>query len=247
MIYDSICIMLPTYGRSNTLLPKFITSCTATADILSNLKFAFCVNEKDYDTYNYLKSLPWPKKENVLIVQEFTKEPNLAVYFNILYHETKKFGERCLVSMLGDDMEFLTQGWDSHILNIVNRYKGVGVFWCNDDYIAKEKMCVNAFWSRMFIDATEYPFMAEVFRGDMIDYVWRKIAKYTKTAHYLPNVIIKHNHNTSKPQNQWDSTFNRLRPAQQQGHKVGKGEAKKIAHLMADNLIKKGLTGNAID
>ena len=247
MIYDSICVMLPTYGRSNSLLPRFVSSCTATASDLKNLKFAFCVNQGDHDTYRYLKSLPWPNRDNVLIVQEFTKEPNLAVYFNILYNETKKFGENCLVSMLGDDMEFMTPNWDRDIISLVNQYKGIGVFWCNDAYIAKERMCVNMFVSRMFADATEYPFMAEIFKGDMIDYIWRKVAKYTKTAHYLPNVVIKHNHNTSKPQNQWDSTFNRLRPAQAQGHQIGKEKAREIAHAMADALIRKGLVGDAID
>lgn len=246
MKYDSICLMLPTYGRSETLLPRFITSATATAKNLADLKFAFCINEKDTKTYDYLMRLPWPNRKNLLIVFEKTEKPNLAYYFNLLYTGAQIFGDGCVASMVGDDMEIITPGWDEKILNAINQYDGIGVFWCNDDYIAKERMCVNMFVARKFVDATERPFMAEEFEADMIDYVWRKIAKYTRTAHYFPDIIIKHNHNTSKPRGQWDSTFNRLRPSQAQGHVVGKGRAKEIAHKVADTLIAKGMYGSSI-
>jgi hypothetical protein len=88
--------------------------------------------------------------------------------------------------------------------------------------------------------------MCEEFAGDMIDYLWTKVGKYTRTSHYLPNVIIKHNHNTAKPKEQWDATFNRLRPAQAQGQEVGKKRARQIAAEIAAILIKKGFVGDSV-
>lgn|SRR4030042_625898 len=245
-MYDSICVMLPTYGRSGTLLPTFINSCMETASDVNHIKFAFCLNQKDVETDRFLKLFKWPKKENLLIVYESTDKPNLSLYFNMLYRETTVFGDNCLVSMLGDDMEFRTPGWDKFILDAVNMYNGIGIFWCNDNYIAHERCAVNLFVTRKMVDATEHPFMCEEFAGDMIDYLWTKVGKYTRTQHYFPDVIIQHNHNTSLPKEQWDATFNRLRPAQAEGHAVGKPRAKQIAHEISDILIRKGLVGNSI-
>ena len=162
----------------------------------------------------------------------------------MLYHVSENFGDDCLVSQLGDDMVFKTHGWDTRLLDIVNSYNGIGVFWCNDDYIAHERCAVNLFVTRKMVEATERPFMCEEFAADYIDYLWTKVGKYTRSCHYLQNVIIKHNHNTSKPKEDWDPTFQRLKVIQDQASVLGKARAKEVAREIADILIKKGFIGD---
>jgi hypothetical protein len=246
MIYDKISLMLPTYRRSTTYLPRFIESAMMTAKNLNNVCFAFCVNKGDFDTIDYINSLYWTKCGACVVCLEETTKPNLAKYFNILYDQTVEYGDNCVVTMMGDDMEFRTPGWDVKILEAINAYDGVGVFWANDDYIAKERCPVNMFVTRKMVEATEKPFMCEDYEADMIDYIWGKVGKYTKTSHYLPDVHIWHNHSTNKPQVDWDESFKRLAVVQAEAHKIGKEKAKEIARGIADTLIKKGFVGNSI-
>jgi hypothetical protein len=171
----------------------------------------------------------------------------LAKYFNAMYNYTMTKPERgTVVSMTGDDMSFETTGWDRILLDLINVYRGTGAFWCNDAFIAREKCAVNLFVTRDFVEATEHPFMCEDFAADLIDTVWTLVGKYTRTQHFLPDVIIRHNHNLKKPQAQWDATFKRLGVGRAEAHVLGKPRAKDVARKIADILISKGLTGDSI-
>lgn len=241
-MYDQICIMVPTYGRAHTMLPILIESCLGTSVNKPSLNFCFCINKNDPDTEKYLKSVSWPAK--VFYIYENLQNPNLAVFYNMMYKTTECLGKNCVVSMIGDDMEFKSCGWDREILAIINQYNGIGVFWCNDNYIAREKLCVNLFVTRKMVEATEHQFMDERFPGDMIDVVWYDIGRLTKSLHFLPNVIIQHNHNTRQPKEKWDNTFNRLAPARKQGHRLGKSVCLETAQQIANILVRKGYVGD---
>lgn len=243
MYWDKICLMLPTYGRSKTSLPVFIETALRTAKRPNDIMFSFCVNQNDFDTENFIRSFGI-NTGNYVIVKEQLAKPNLAIFFNKCYEAGKDFGDQCLATMMGDDMEFKTNGWDDVVLKLINKYDGIGVFWCNDDYIAHERMCVNMFITRKMVKATETIFMDELFLADMIDYIWYHVGRMTKSLHYLPDIIIKHNHNTAKPVDQWDNTFIRLRPAQAQGHAIGKLKAHQQAEIIAKRLISKGFMGD---
>ena len=247
MTYNRICCMIPTYGRSNTLFPVCLKTAIETSSSPSSVCFALCINVRDVETQEFLAAYDW-RGHDWETFEENLPSPNLATYFNMLFDKTKTKPERgTLVTMLGDDMEFLTPNWDKLILDAVNAYKGVGVFWANDDYIARERCPVNLFLARDFVDATEHPFMCESFDAEMIDYIWGKVGKYTKTSHFLPDVHIKHNHNTRKQRSEWDDTFKRLNVIQERVHKGGgKARAKEIAVKIADVLKAKGFTGDSV-
>jgi hypothetical protein len=244
MNYDRICLMLPTYKRSKTYLPQFIDSAIAMSNP-RKICFAFCVNENDQETRNYLLHKDFNGIDIVLVSENLSK-PSLAKYFNMLYEAVMKFGENCVVSMLGDDMVFKTNGWDQRILDLINMYEGVGVFWCNDDYIAHERCPVNLFVTQKMVKATGKPFMCEEFGADYIDYLWGKVGKYTATSHYLPDVIIWHNHSTNKPPEQRDPTFQRLSKVQDEAKQLGKKRCKEIAAEIAETLRSKGFVGDSI-
>lgn len=244
--YNRICCMLPTFGRSATHLPQFLDSFIVMSSSPQAVCFCFCVNVNDEDTRNFLANYNWRGYEWEIIPEDLPK-PNLAIYFNLMFNSTKTAKQPgTVVSMLGDDMVCRTRRWDQRILKLINAYNGVGVFWCNDDYIAKERCPVNLFVTRQFVDATEHPFMCVDFPGDMIDMVWGYVGHYTKTSHYDPDTHIFHNHNSHKPEAQWDSTFKRLVPSQREGHRLGKPYAREVAIKIANVLKLKGLTGNSI-
>jgi hypothetical protein len=242
--YNKICLMTPTYGRSTTYLPTFIDSALKTWDSQKPISFAFCVNIRDQATREYLRSVDFKGCE-WWIADECLPKPNLGAFFNTLYGSLKSRNEPATIAtMLGDDMEFRTHGWNIHMLDLINQYQGIGPFWCDDDFIARERCPVNLFVSQQFVDATERPFMCEQFQGDMIDWIWAKVGKYTRTSHFHPEVHIFHNHDGSKEHP--DATSKRLLPSKQQGHAVGKGRARQIAADIAEILKRKGLVGDSI-
>jgi hypothetical protein len=241
--YDKIAIMVPTYGRHNSYLPAFVDSALSTMTDSETIEFRFCVNKNDGETKNYIKNKSF-KGCHVHLLEEDLGKPSLSVFFNMLY---ATFSDpKTIVTLLGDDMIYRTPGWDRRMLDLINLHEGVGVFWGNDDYIAREKMCVNMFVSRQFVEATEHPFMCEEFDADMVDVLWYRVGQFTKSLHYDPNIHIWHNHNGSKKKENWDATFKRLQPARDQGHRVGKGRCDEVAREIADILISKGLTGESV-
>jgi len=242
MVYNKINLMLPTYKRHTTSLPLFINTAIETVSKIKNICFTFCVNQKDQATTDFLNAYDWPFGCEWGIIQEASIQPNLSKYFNMMYDKGKFTSPSTIVTMLGDDMEFKTPGWDLKLLEIINNYQGIGVFWCNDDYIARERLCVNLFVTRKMVEATRREFMCPLYHADMIDWVWMEIGKLTHTGHYLRDVIIKHNHQTMKQADDWDETFSRLRPVQMVANQsINQQKGKIYANIIAAELINQGI------
>ena len=238
--YDIINIMLPTYKRTNDLLPKFLKSIYNTADNLAQLRLTMCVNKNDSETLQFIDEYEFGDLKHETKIEN-TRQPNLAKYFNLMEEESMWQGDNTIITMFGDDMEFLTRGWDTKIIDRINEQQGVGVFYCNDNFIAKKSLCVNLFVTRPFVDATQVPFMCDIYHADMIDLVWYYVGYYTSTLHYFEDIEIQHNHNTKKPEMKWDETFRRLRPVQSLANKEeNQAKCQRYAGLIARNLIRSG-------
>jgi predicted transcriptional regulator len=92
------------------------------------------------------------------------------------------------------------------------------------------------------VEATRKPFMCEFFHADMIDMVWTMLGAMTGTLRYQEDIVIQHNHSTKQKQNQWDETFQRLRPVQIAANgKENQKLAASYATLCAKNLIDAGI------
>jgi hypothetical protein len=239
MKYEKICLMLPTYKRIDKLT-SFIDSAFSTADTPSKLYFSFCVNEKDTETIEYLKGRYWLKPDQYEIILENTRQPNLALYFNKMYNETK-FTD-AIVSELGDDMLFITPGWDTRITETINAAEGNCIVYFNDDYVAQEKCCVNMFVTRELVQKTMKEFMCPFFHADMIDMVWTMIGAMVGILRYQHDIIIQHNHSSKLPKEKWDETFQRLSPVQKAAN-AGPNRKLAVAYatLCAKNLIDAGV------
>jgi len=238
---QKIVLMVPTYKRID-MLRKLIDSALNTAKDVENIKFAFCVNEKDIDTWKTISEqiyFPFGASQ-YQIVFENTNQPNLSLYYNLLYQNLRWKESNTIVSMVGDDMQFISPNWDEQIRQNIE-YKSI--IYLNDDYIAGEKLCVNLFTTRYIVDATEKPFMCEKFHAEMIDVVWFNVGNLTGLIKYLPNVILKHNHLMSKNIEDQDETYKRLEPLRNMynNDKENFIYANKYAHIVAFNLINNGI------
>lgn len=239
--YDKICLMLPTYKRISSLT-SVIDSALKHANDPSSLRFCLCVNEKDKETLAYLNSRYWPNENHLDVILENTRQPNLSFYFNEMYKRTRFNELGTLVSELGDDMVFCTKGWDDRVLEEINKREGKAIVYCDDNYIAHEKCCVNLFTSRMMVEASKKPFMCEFFHADMIDMIWTMVGTMTGTLVYLQDVIIQHNHSTKKNKDDWDETFKRLAPVQKAANgSENQRYAAVYATLCAKNIIEEGI------
>jgi hypothetical protein len=145
--------------------------------------------------------------------------------------------------MIGDDMVFETQGWDKEILSEINKRKGHAIVHCNDMYLGNGKCCINLFTTREMVKKQERPFMCPHFQADMIDMVWYFAGVMTGTIAYREDIIIRHEHESSKEQFLQDETYRRLQPIQQviNGNKENMKLAKAWATMCAASLIENGV------
>jgi len=244
-MYDKIWLMVPTYKRVEWI-QRFIDSAIIMSDDPEKIAFCFCTNVKDKKTVEGIKLSIYDENDelkvgDILFVEEKSIQPNLSLYFNMMYDAVieAERGKDCVVSMLGDDMVFETKGYDTRLLDEINKHEGIGVFWCDDGYIAHDKCCVNLFVTKKFVEATGQPFMCPWYKADMIDAIWWMVGKQTQTCRYLGDVVIKHLHNTSL--GGYDPTFQRLRPLQISANAPDMQQKGRVyATLSSGNLISAG-------
>lgn len=207
MRYNKINLMLPTYKRvKNGKLPRFISSCITNTGSFKNVCITFLVDNDDSETIFYIEHLQMPIKWDFMYWRG--KQPHLGKMYNQIYERTIFRDEGTLVSMVADDMEWKTSGYDIAILNAINKCDGIGLVYCNDGFQGK-KLCVNLFTSRKYVERTRMPFMCELFPAYFIDTVWMRVAKKTKTVIYLDDVLLKHHHASFNKKN-IDVTYRRL-------------------------------------
>lgn len=210
MEYRKINVMLPTRGRSQTLLPAHFKSAVECVGDPSKVKYTLLVDNGDEGTTDFLASLHVPF-ELAIIGQDGGSYPHLAEFYNTLYNRTPFNDADTLVSMVGDDMEWRTKGFEGLILDAVNERRGLAVVCCDDGYHHSRKRFVNEFTTRMIVDATHKPFMCPSFPADYIDDMWWMISERIGTTVWLDSVTLYHNHASRYPQNARDETCQRLR------------------------------------
>jgi hypothetical protein len=238
MTYELINIMIPSYMRVE-MLRECILSAVDTAD---HICFTVCVNHKDEATLKFLANFPFGK---ICAVVEKTTQPNLSYYYNKMYALTP--WKNAVVSMIGDDMVFKTDHWDKKILNEFNVHHGNLILYCNDGSMMRDKMCVNLFTTRKIVTAQKKPFMCERYQADMIDFIWFLTGKYTDTIKYRDDIVIEHRHNSARPVDQRDETFQRLVKYQKRAKSDDEMKyAIMYASACAAHLLKNGIGVNPV-
>jgi glycosyltransferase involved in cell wall biosynthesis len=207
VLYDSINIMCPTFGRSHNKLPRMIQSALKTASRPDRLRFTFMLHEGDEDSRKVVEQLVPEKQRDIL--WENRETPHLAIFYNRMYAETRFQEIGTLVSMIGDDMIFESGGWDTEVLRVANDYDGICVIHGDDCFCWHDRCCINLFSTRRYVDAmAPHPFMCPEFPCDGMDVVQHEIGNRVGRRVYLPAVKIRHDHATAGVH---DRTYTRLR------------------------------------
>lgn len=253
MAYDRINLLIPTYRRcrktskktpeGNDLWEGKLVTCLQTSMESTELPtsevidYTFMVNEKDTATMNFLQWRMQGYKFQILTENEPT--PHLAKFYNRLYDETKFNAPGTLVSLIGDDMKFLTKGYDQRILAEVNKKVGCCFVYCNDAYMAGPNCAVNLFTTRKYVEATGKPFMRPDYKAEMMDKIYSRVGDVINVGVYLSDVIIEHDHEGKKPEHLWDECFKRLTPIQRAAHaNPGKGDGSPDMHAYVNEIVK---------
>jgi hypothetical protein len=189
--------MLPSYKRPDRFA-TFYESAMQTAARPENIIVTLCRNFADQTEYALGK--------NVSLIHEDTTVPDLSHYFNMMYEAA---GKQELVSLLGDDMLFLTQDWDTKVLDEINSRNGISFVTCNDNYVHDKDIPVNFFTTPELVDACGGEFVCPGFRADWIDTAWGELARLLECYVYLEDVVISHEHVTKTGKD--DETYRRLR------------------------------------
>jgi len=245
MYFDKINLFLPTRKRvKNGKLKKYLSSAIDTWYSKDNVVFTFLIDSDDDESKEYLEEFVAandPSRERThIIINTDVEKPHLANFYNKMYEETKFKDPGTLVSMTGDDMVFATDGWDRKILDAANQTQGMGIIYCDDDYVQHENLCVNLFVTRALVEATGKPFMCPYYAADYIDTVWMNVGIGSSLLRYLGDVKIRHEHSGSLPADTYDETFIRLRGGwkEAQDHTAELGN---YVHDIVQNLKKNGV------
>ena len=100
-----------------------------------------------------------------------------------------------IISMIGDDMVFLTPGWDEMLIEEFKTAKldlihGV---YCNDGYHG-EKLAVNFFCHRRYAELMNGKFMREEFKINWIDQWLHQVFQSVGRLKYRGDIMIEHRH-----------------------------------------------------
>lgn len=237
--HEEICLMVPTRGRAETKLPRFVDSALRQAAEPERLRFAFCVDPDDVGTIDYLRRSPLASDAYEIHSQQ-GQGPHLASMYNQLYSDTQFAGPGTLVSMVGDDMIFRTPGFDARILDAINAREGRAVVHCRDG-VLDGLIFTNLFVSRQLVEATGAPFMCPEFAADMIDVVWTVAARLVGLDVYLDDVMIEHDHCSLGASGDRDATDRRLEQLRQ-GYRTQTHHVRANAHgaVIAQRLLDAG-------
>jgi hypothetical protein len=186
-----IALLVPSRERIDRKL-ELINSIKHTVNSLDNIRLYFGTDLDD-PTRDHLLAVIRNESfiENVDI-DNHGKYLNLGVLWNICARASKEE----ILSMVGDDMVFMTKGWDTEILNEFSPEKcppdNFKMVHCYDGRHGA-KIAVNAFLHRKYMEITGY-FMREEFPVDKVDIWLQQIYNAFGRLTYRGDIHIEHKH-----------------------------------------------------
>ena len=146
-----------------------VASIEATVDNINNVNLYFGIDDNDptkEEAFQLAKDHPFVK---IIEIHNDGTFPGLGKLWNICL----KASNEEIIAMIGDDMIFVTKGWDTKILSEFDSQScpkdNVKMVYCYDGRHGR-RMAVNAFIHRRYTEITGY-FMREEFKVDFID-IW---------------------------------------------------------------------------
>ena len=195
----NIALMCPTRNRMNKLM-TLVSSLVCTIDNNKNVILVLGVDEDDPAKKHYAfleKNIPFIR---LVEFQNNGKFLGLSTMWNTM---AKKI-DADIYAMIGDDMTFMTPGWDIEILKEFTEPNcpkdKIQMLHCNDGmrgpgniHAAVPPLCVNFFLHKNYIQATGYfvePYMENTHHDTWPQIIFDKLGR-TKYRH---DILIKHLH-----------------------------------------------------
>tara|TARA_R100000664_G_C2759090_1_gene148514 strand:- start:2250 stop:2993 length:744 start_codon:yes stop_codon:yes gene_type:complete len=184
-----ISILVPTRERMNNRL-TLVFSILSTVDDINNVDIYFGV-DKDDPTLETIKKIS--EGINCLKIIEIDNKGKflgLGKLWNILVKKT----DAEIISMIGDDMVFKTNGWDTKLIEEFTNMPSdkIQAIHCNDDCHG-EKLAVNLFCHRKYADILG-GFMREEFKINWVDQWLHQCFDAFGRLKYRNDIMIEHRH-----------------------------------------------------
>jgi len=187
-----ISLLVPSRERLNlklTLISSLISSC----DDISNIELVFGTDEDDPKKATIERICDNTSFARTITINNNGKFIGINRIWNTLFEQT----ESDIVGYIGDDMAFMTPGWDTEI---INEFTGenlpddkLKLVHCYDGYRQRDEICVNAFTTRKYYDTVGY-FTRPEFLINWSDQWMYQSYKAFNRVKYRRDIHIQHNH-----------------------------------------------------
>ena len=185
-----IAILVPSRERMNRRLTMLMSILTSVKDI-NNVNVYFGVDEDD-PTRDIIKkvaaAIPCVK---IVDIKNEGKFIGLGKMWNLCVAASNEE----IISMIGDDMVFLTPGWDEMLIEEFKTAKSdlIHGVHCNDGYHG-EKLAVNFFCHRRYAELMNGKFMREEFKINWIDQWLHQVFQSVGRLKYRGDIMVEHRH-----------------------------------------------------
>lgn len=185
-----IAILVPSRERMNRRL-TLIMSVLATVKDINNINIYIGVDEDDptRETIKKIaKGIPCVK---IVDIKNDGKFIGLGKMWNLCVAASNEE----IISMIGDDMVFVTPNWDEILLQEFASAPKDGIWGvhCNDGFHGP-KLAVNFFCFRKYAELMNGKFMREEFKINWIDQWLHQIFESVNRLKYRGDIMIEHRH-----------------------------------------------------
>jgi hypothetical protein len=184
-----IAIIVPSRERMNRKL-TLLTSIITSVNNIDNVRVYFGIDKDDPTrdlSYKIAAAIPCVK---IVDIETNGKFPGLGKLWNICVENSTEE----IISMIGDDMVFLTKDWDKMLLEEFKNMPEdkIKAVHCNDNHHGK-KLAVNLFCHRKYVEVMG-KFMREEFKINWVDQWLHQMFSAFNRLTYREDIMIEHRH-----------------------------------------------------
>lgn len=188
---NKISLLVPSRERLNLKL-TLISSIVTSVDDINNVELIFGIDEDDPTrdiVYKIAKAVPFVK---IVDIKNNGKFIGINKIWNLLYpHAT---GD--ILGYIGDDMIFMTPGWDSEIIEeLTNKLPEdkIKLVHCFDGYRDRDEICVNAFLHKKYTEVVGYLCREEFLINWSDRWLYQTMKAFDRVV-WRSDIHIHHNH-----------------------------------------------------
>jgi len=182
-----IALLLPSRERINLKMSFIMSALTRCADP-QNFTIYLGIDADDPTLERFKKLSNVISNIKIITFEPMHEKTNIHRLWNILAKESTEE----IISMVGDDMVFMTDNWDTRIIEEFKKGPEFQLVYLNDGH-NKSALCVNAFVHRQYYQINGY-FLREDFIRNWADQWLYSVFKALNRLNYIEDTELIHNH-----------------------------------------------------